>query len=62
MAIVNARSTCIMLNIINKIKSLLPLPIITRGFLALLRTLTALFTADGSARHFGGAGERRIDL
>jgi len=40
----------------------LPLPIITRGFFASLSTLIAFSTADGSARHFGGAGEQRIDL
>ena len=39
-----------------------PFPIITRGFLASLRTWTALSTANGSARHLGGGGEQQIFL
>ena len=34
----------------------------TRGFLASLSTQMALSTADGSARHLGGAGHLRIFL
>ena len=34
----------------------------TRGFLASLSTPMALSTADGSARHLGGAGHLRIFL
>ena len=40
----------------------LPLPIITRGFLASVRILTAFSTSDGSAKDLGGAGHREIDL